>query len=130
MAPRKVLIIDDEAELREMLSIAFASQNYKIFTAKDGEEGLKLAASKKPDIIILDIKMPRLNGYEFLNQLRKTDKISAIPVVVLTSLTEETDKSDEEWARSLEVEDFASKPIEPFELLESVERILTSRCNQ
>lgn len=128
MAAKRVLIIDDEAELQELLSIAFTSHNYKVLKASDGEEGLALASERKPDVILLDIKMPKINGYEFLARLRKDERVAGIPVVVLTSITEDSGRPDEEWARSLEVDDFISKPVEPFELLERVDRVLTSRC--
>ena len=127
MATKKLLIVDDEPELRDLLSITFGTRDFKIFTAQDGEEGLKLVASKKPDLIILDIKMPRLNGYEFLSRMRKDEKTRSIPIVVLTSITGDSGRTDEEWAQSLEVEDFISKPVEPFDLLERVERVLAAQ---
>lgn len=127
MPAKRVLIIDDEAQLQELLTIAFTSRDYKVFTASNGEEGLKLASSKKPDIIVLDIKMPRLNGYEFLSRIRKDEHLRETPIIVFTSLTEDSNRSDEEWANSLEVADFVSKPVEPLGLVERVERVLSSK---
>ena len=111
MAAKRILIIDDEQELLDLLKITFEQEQFKVFTANDGEAGLKLAVSKKPSAIILDINMPRLNGYEFLSRLKKDERLASIPVLVFTSLTETVERSDEEWARSMEVEDFAEVDV-------------------
>jgi len=126
MESKRVLIVDDDEELCELLRIAFEAKAYEVFTALDGEAGLTMARKRKPSAIILDIKMPRLNGYEFLSQLRRDSRIASIPVIILTSVTESSSRSDEEWARSMEVQDFVSKPIEPFQLVERVERVVAS----
>jgi len=125
MTPKKILIVDDEEELCELLRLTFEPKKHKVYTANDGEEGLKIAERRKPDLIILDIKMPKMNGYEFLGKMRAIPKIAVIPVVVMTSLTDDTNQSDEDWAKSLEVADFVSKPVEPFHLLERVEKLLS-----
>ncbi len=125
MTPKKILIVDDEEELCELLRLTFEPKKHKVYTANDGEEGLKIAERRKPDLIILDIKMPKMNGYEFLGKMRAIPKIADIPVVVMTSLTDDTNQSDEDWAKSLEVADFVSKPVEPFHLLERVEKLLS-----
>jgi len=125
MAAKRILLIDDEAELLELLQIAFEQNNYKVFVAHDGEEGLNLAKSKKPNAIVLDIKMPKLNGYEFLGRLKREPKICDTPVVVFTSLTEGSDRSDKAWAESLEVRDFLSKPSDPSLLVAKIARILS-----
>ena len=125
MTPKKILIVDDEEELCELLRLTFEPKKHKVYTANDGEEGLKIAERRKPDLIILDIKMPTMNGYEFLGKMRAIPKIADIPVVVMTSLTDDTNQSDEDWAKSLEVADFVSKPVEPFHLLERVEKLLS-----
>lgn len=124
MAVRRILIIDDDEELLDMLRLTFEQSKFKVFTAVNGEEGLLAARSKKPNAIILDIKMPRLNGYEFLSRLKRDPVLGQIPILVLTSLTESVTRSDEEWARSMEVEDFVSKPADPFHLVERIEKIL------
>ncbi len=125
---KTILIIDDEEELRQLLRITFDSSGYSVITAANGEEGWKLAMAKRPDAIVLDIKMPKMNGYEFIARLKKEPKLNATPIIVFTSITDGIARSDQEWAKSLEVEDFISKPMEPFELLDHVQRVIESRC--
>ncbi len=125
MTPKKILIIDDEEELCELLRLTFEPRKHKVYTANDGEEGLKVAERRKPDVIILDIKMPKMKGYECLGKMRSMPNIADIPVVVMTSLTDSGEQNDARWAKSLEVADFISKPVEPFHLLERIEKLLS-----
>jgi len=83
----KVLLVEDNQELREYL-VGFFEKNFKIYSAGDGLEGLKLAKEKIPDIIVTDILMPNMNGYEFCNKIRNSFDTSHIPVVMLTSNSE------------------------------------------
>jgi DNA-binding response OmpR family regulator len=126
MSDKRILIIDDEPELCELMRIAFETRDFKVYTAQDGEEGLETAVSRKPNAIVLDLKMPRVNGYEFLARARKEPRVAEIPIVVLTSLTENSGRSDKQWAESMEVDCFISKPVEPFELVERVEQVLNA----
>ncbi len=77
-----ILIIDDQQNLRNMLKDYFSEQGYHVLTAKDGQEGLFVARYENPDLILLDIMMPKLDGYQFLQAFRKE---SQVPVIVLTA---------------------------------------------
>lgn len=84
---KKVLIVEDEVALLEVLVDKFNSEpGFEVLTAKNGEEGLKLALSKKPDLILLDIIMPVMDGMTMMQQLQKEEEGKKIPIIVLTNL--------------------------------------------
>jgi CheY-like chemotaxis protein len=82
----KILIVDDSRFLRVANERALLKAGYEVLTAADGEEGLRLATEQKPDLVVLDMMLPKLSGPEVLRALRKNPKTRAIPVMVLTSL--------------------------------------------
>ncbi len=90
MSQKKILIADDEIDLREALSTALSSAGYATVTAKNGAEALELALKEKPDLILLDIMMPDINGHETLNKLRKDDWGKSVPVLFLSNLDDAT----------------------------------------
>lgn len=85
---QKILVIEDEGPLSELLKDRFEDEGFKVTVANDGEKGLALALSEKPDIILLDIIMPRLNGLSMLKQLRSHEAGKTVPVIVLTNLSD------------------------------------------
>ena len=123
--PKRIVVVDDEPDIRHMLELALATQNYEVKTAADGAEGLQLIKKLMPDLAILDVKMPRLNGFELLVEMRKNPDMKTIPVIMLTSLTAGGSKSDEMWRDSLEVTEFLSKPFDTKALLDRVNRVLS-----
>lgn len=117
-----ILIIDDQQNLRNMLKDYFSEQGYHVLTAKDGQEGLFVARYENPDLILLDIMMPRLDGYQFLQAFRKE---SQVPVIVLTAKTEETDTVQ---GLELGADDYVLKPFSMRELAARV-RVALRRAN-
>jgi CheY-like chemotaxis protein len=89
--PGRVLIVDDDAEVREMLVRTLERQDWTASTAEDGRAALDAVAAQKPDLILLDLMMPRMDGFEFVTELRKRPEWRAIPIIVITakSLTNE-----------------------------------------
>jgi DNA-binding response OmpR family regulator len=85
----KILIVDDEESLSEALRVKFELDGFEVFIAKDGEEGLDIAMNKKPDIILLDIIMPKMDGLTMLKYLRTSDSGKSIPVIVLSNLSDD-----------------------------------------
>ncbi len=88
----KILLVEDDIPLRDMYQTRLEMEGYKISLASDGEEALSKAVDEKPDLIILDIMMPKISGFDTLDILKTTDKTKGIPVIVLTALKEKTDK--------------------------------------
>ena len=119
-----ICIIDDNKEICELIRITLETRDYKVIEAYDGEKGLNLVKKKRPDLIILDLKLPKMNGYEVLNHLQNSAECRNIPVIVLTVLTKGSRKSDEEWGKSMGVEDFITKPFNPLDILKRVRNLL------
>ncbi len=115
---KKILIIEDEKDLLKLLKYNFEKEGYKTVTASDGEAGLEAFKREKPDLVILDIMLPELNGYEFLKIVRRD---SGVPVVVLTARKEEVDKI---LGFELGADDFVTKPFSVREVLARVKTIL------
>ncbi|NLT68516.1 MAG: response regulator [Acidobacteria bacterium] len=118
--PLDVLIIDDEENFLEACSQTLQTGGYRVATAKNGTEGLKLAGESHPNVVLLDLKMPGMSGLDLLGQLTKTDP-SAVPVVVTGHGT--VDSAVE--SMKLGAFDFLTKPFEPEKLLETVRRGLS-----
>lgn len=87
----KILIIEDERRFREMLTSIFSSEGFSVISASNGEDGLNIAESEAPDIILLDLILPKKDGFEVLEGLKSKDRLSKIPVIVLTNLDDNHD---------------------------------------
>lgn len=85
MSNQKILIVDDDRDLREALQTGFSNAGFATITAGDGASGLKTALAEKPDLILLDITMPIMNGHEMLHELRKDTWGKDVPVILLTN---------------------------------------------
>lgn len=88
---KKILVIEDELALSQVLSDRFTEEGFDVQTAGDGEEGLKKATEWKPDLVLLDIVMPRMDGMTMLHELRKTPEGKNMPVILLTNLSDTQD---------------------------------------
>lgn len=115
---RKILIVEDEPGLQKSLSVSLAKSGYEILTASDGEEAVKILKSTKPDLILLDLILPKQNGFDVLIELKKDEAMATIPVVVLTNLES---GGDIEKAMSLGARGYLIKA--DYTLNEIVERI-------
>lgn len=89
---KKILIMEDEPDALMMLSMALKSAGYVVFGAPDGEEGLKIFREEKPDLVILDVMMPRMDGWEVLQRIKAGLKSKRVPVIMLTGKSEDADK--------------------------------------
>lgn len=126
MVPRnKVLLIDDEAPLLLGLSVIMKREGYEVLTAKNGSEGLQLAKSEKPDVIISDVMMPSPNGFELRDILNQDDEMAGIPFIFLTAKIEQEDK-----IRGIVggADDYITKPFDRRELIARVEAILRRKA--
>jgi len=116
---KKILIIENDPMIIKLMSYFLKKENYSIFISIDGEDGLKSTLKEKPDIILLDIMMPVMNGFQFIIELKKDKAISNIPVVILSPLSREKDarKELEKGAR-----DYITKPFSPQALLAKIKK--------
>jgi len=121
VSPKKtILIIDDEEDLRDTVEFHFKSKGFNVVTAMDGLDGLKKLETVRPDLIILDMNMPRMNGLEFYRKIEGKNGIPQYPVLVLTARA-----NMEELFRSLDVDGFMAKPFELDELLNESKLIIS-----
>ena len=116
----KILIIDNEPSLRKIIQTNLTASGYSASVAENGEEGLKLAKSIQPDLILLDIKMPGMSGWDMLTALRADPKLKQTPVIIMTAFLRE---SEEARARKMGAS-FMSKPFGVSDLLGQVKKSL------
>lgn len=117
----KILIVDDDNLLRRILSDRLSFKGYEISTAIDGEDGLQKAKLIKPDLIITDVMMPKMDGFELCKKIREDEIIKSIPVIILTSRDQTADK-----IKGLKIggDDYLIKPFDPEELEARIESLL------
>lgn len=122
----KILLVDDDPDFVEATKAVLESRPYEIITALSGEEGLQKAREEKPDLVLLDIIMPGVDGFQVCQQLKKDPQLSQIPVIMITSFSEKYMETSIGVSQglSLEAEDFVDKPVAPTELLIRVEKWL------
>jgi len=114
----KILVIDDEPSIVNLVTAYLKPEGYEVFTAADGNAGLKAARAYKPDVIVLDLMLPGKDGFEVLAQLRRE---SNVYVILLTAKTEETDKI---VGLSVGADDYVTKPFSPRELVARIKASL------
>ena len=121
----KILIIDDEADFCHFIKINLENaRNYKVFTSNNGLDGIETALKKQPDLVLLDIMMPKMNGFEVLKILKKNVKTTSIPVVMLTALDTEESMMKAFGSYS---QDYLIKPISINKLLLKIDKMLSSQ---
>jgi len=123
MTKRKVLMVDDEEDFSRIvkMNLELLDPDYFVERANCGKEGLKKAGAFQPDVILLDIMMPKMDGFEVLKRLKDNPATSAVPVIMLTAKTDEESKLQ---ASQLYNEDYVTKPIEALDLKAKIEDIL------
>jgi len=118
MSKIKILVVDDEPSILNLVSAYLKPEGYEVYTASDGHSGLKAARAYKPDLVVLDIMLPGMDGIELLTNLRRE---SDVYVIMLTAKTEETDKI---VGLSVGADDYVTKPFSPRELVARIKAAL------
>lgn len=119
--PKKILVVDDETELLKALSIRLKTSGYEVITASDGQEGLEKAKSLNPDLIVLDVLMPKMDGYEACRMLKFDEKYKSIPIIMLTAKAQDIDKV---MGKKVGADDYITKPFETQDLIDKIKRRL------
>ena len=117
----KILIADDDPDIRDILKLTLQEENYEVIEARDGEEGLKIIRAKPLDLVLLDYKMPRMDGRQLCNLIKKDLLLQHLPVIMVTGKGEVSDKIDGIDAGA---DDYIVKPFEPKELLARIRMVL------
>jgi two-component system chemotaxis response regulator CheY len=122
----KVLVVDDSETIRQQVSEALGAQGFEVIEASDGVLGLERAAEHELAMIILDVNMPRLNGFEVLERLKADQKLAAIPVIILTTEAQRTliDK-----ARKLGAAAWLIKPVKMDNLVATVNKVVSAKAS-
>lgn len=123
MAKKKILVVEDEPDLILMLKERLKSEGYKVEAAFNGLEGIEKAKKIKPDLILVDVMMPELDGYSMTQRLKEDDLTTGIPIIVIT--IKETMK---ELFQKLGVNNFFTKPFDTEQLLEAIKNILADNA--
>jgi CheY-like chemotaxis protein len=124
----KILIVDDDPDMRLAIGSVLRSRSYDVIEAGDGEEALRKLKEEKPDIMLLDLLMPKMDGFAVVKELKNTqESYSNIPILIISSIREEAShrRYELEVGHELDVDEYIEKPIEPFILLERVQRLLS-----
>ncbi len=119
----KILVVEDDKFLRELINRKLQSENFETVLAIDGEVALELVEKEKPDIILLDLILPGINGFEVLTKIKENDKVKEIPVIILSNLGQ---KDDIEKGMGLGANDYLVKAhFTPNEIIEKINQTLS-----
>jgi twitching motility two-component system response regulator PilH len=116
----RVLIVDDSPTEMHILSGMMEKLGYATITATNGEEGVSIAKAAKPDLILMDVVMPGLNGFQATRQLHKSDETKDIPVIIVSTKDQATDKM---WGQRQGAKAYVTKPVEEAELVEAINMV-------
>jgi two-component system alkaline phosphatase synthesis response regulator PhoP len=124
----KILVVDDDPDILEAISLILEARGYQVVTARDGIDALSKLKEEKPDLMILDLMMPRLDGFGVCKELKdpRWSKYAHIPIIILSSVRQDASRRryELETGVQLDVDDYVEKPIEHNILLERVEKVL------
>jgi DNA-binding response OmpR family regulator len=118
---KRILVVDDEEDLVVMISEALMCKGYEVITANNGQEGLEKAKTQKPDLIVLDLMLPRINGYKVCGLLKKDTRYAKIPVILLTA---KANAEDIKLGKQVGADAYITKPYERDVLLSKIEELI------
>ncbi len=122
MAGKRVLVVDDDRVIQQLLEVNLELEGYQVAgTASDGQQAMKMARDLSPDLILLDIMMPKMDGLEVCRQLKADPKLSKIPVVLLSARAQDMDIRE---GLEIGADAYLTKPFDPVELLDVVGRLI------
>jgi two-component system alkaline phosphatase synthesis response regulator PhoP len=127
MAKGKILVVDDEIYIVHILDFSLGMEGYEVVTALDGEQALEKARSEKPDLIVLDIMMPKLDGYETCKRLKADPETKDVPVILLSAKGRNV---DQKVGFEVGADDYITKPFSPRKLVERINAILGHGTSQ
>src|SRR5579871_1005815 len=122
--PKKILAVDDERHIVRLVQVNLERAGYEVVTAFDGKEALEKVESERPDLVVLDVMMPYMDGFEVLKNLRKNPETRELPVIMLTAKAQDADVF-RGWQSGVDC--YLTKPFNPMELIVFVKRIFTSQ---
>jgi two-component system, OmpR family, alkaline phosphatase synthesis response regulator PhoP len=121
MSKGKILVVDDEIYIVHILDFSLGMEGYEVVTALDGEQALERVASEKPDLIVLDIMMPKLDGYEVCRAVKSNPATRNVPVILLSAKGRNV---DQKMGFDVGADDYITKPFSPRKLVERINQLL------
>lgn len=118
---KRILLVEDEKDMSYAVTLQLEAKGYEVITACDGMEGLDKARMKKPDLIILDLMLPKLDGYKVCRMLKFDDKYKNIPIILFTARAQDSDKKT---GREVNADAYITKPFKPSMLLDKIHELI------
>lgn len=127
-AEPKILVVDDDPDILDAITTILSTQPYSIDTARDGIECVDKVRANVPDLIVLDLLMPKKDGFAVVRELRDNPRYEKVPILILTSVREDASRRryELETGLAMDVQDYLEKPVSPADLLERVSNLLES----
>lgn len=123
--PKRILMIDDDPTILQMLKLSFARTDFEVITANEGETGLKLFSEQHPDLILVDIAMPGIDGYQVVEEIRnRDDEGKSVPIIILTAHEQPVMRN---YANEVGANLYLTKPVVPSKLIEHIGKMLGSK---
>ena len=121
-----ILIVDDDPDILEGILTILESQPYRLATARDGKKCIEMIEEDIPDLLILDLLMPRMDGWGVIREMRSEPRFASVPIMVLTTVIEDASRRryELETGMAMDVQDYVQKPARPADLIKSIERQL------
>ncbi len=127
MTRPRILCVEDEAGMLDLLRLILEAAEYVFLGARDGAEGLEMMRSEQPDLVLLDLMLPEIDGAEVLLRKKQDPAIQHIPVIAVTALTSPFDQLM--WKRRTEIKDYVTKPFKRRELLDTIAQVLSDEAD-
>lgn len=121
MAKKRILVVDDEVQLVSMVKLGLERNDYEVITAYDGEEALRKARKEVPDLIVLDLMLPKVDGFMICSLLKKDIRSAAIPIVIFSA---RSSQEDIELGKKVGADAYIVKPFEPLVLLDKIKELI------
>jgi CheY-like chemotaxis protein len=121
-----ILIVDDDPDILEGITMILETQSYRLATARDGKRCMEMIEEEIPDILILDLLMPRMDGWGVIRELRSEPRYSTLPIMVLTTVVEDASRRryELETGLAMDVQEYIQKPARPDDLIQCIEKLL------
>ncbi len=121
MNKKRILLVDDEKDLAYAITLQLEANNFEVLLAYDGQEALDKVRREKPDLIILDLMLPKIDGFKVCRMLKFDEKYKHIPIILFTARAQ---KSDKEIGKEVDADSYITKPFDPQELLGKIKELL------
>lgn len=125
-----ILIVDDDPDIIEGILMILETQPYRLETARDGKQCMEIIKKEVPDLVILDLLMPKMDGWGVIREMRSTPKYASVPILILSTVIEDAShrRYELETGMSMDIQGYVQKPAKPANLLHRVENIIQERA--